>query len=144
MRPKLRIVGGTDYESAGTDADSPRPTAVKAAPKPRRKTVKPAPVQVTAALIGQAHAAVLACVLPDGATVEQSLRWLQGGFEVFDDDVQGEMGLSLMRVGIADNPTPEVGYDALGYVTRPEKLLAAYPHLRKYESILTDNRALPV
>lgn len=141
MKHGLRIVGGTDYQG---NQDSPLPAVVKAPPKPKRKAAKSPPEQVTATLISQAHAAVLACPLPDGTTVEQSLRWLQGGFEVFDDDVQAEMGRHLMRIGIADNPTPEVGYDALGYITRPEKLLAIYPHLREYKRVLTENPGLPV
>lgn len=141
MERRLRIVGGTDYIAPAPEVPTPalRPAA-KAAPARAKAPPKP----ITAELIAEAHAAVLACVLPDGLTVEASLRWLQGGFDVFDDDVQCEMSLLLMYVGIADNPTPEVGYDDLGYITQPKKLLTAYPHLRKYKHALAEHPGLPV
>ena len=132
MHRRLRIVAGTDFKGVGhEDYNLPALDAIQAVSE---TTVDH--------IVAQAHAAVLACVLPDGATVEQSLRWLQGGFEVFDDDVQGAMSLLLMHVGIADNPTPEVGYAALGYIAQPKKLLAAYPHLQQYALVITENRAL--
>ena len=126
MQTKLRIVAGTSFSGAGPEArDASMDTGLRTvADKPL-----PGPAQT-------AHNAILACKLPDGTTIGVALHWLQGGYDVYDEDVIFKLGMALSRVGVHANENHEPVYDALGYIWEPAALIDTYHHLAEYRPLM--------